>query len=165
MRRLAGVLAFALLVVGLSGSSAGSVAVAPPKSSAVLALVTTYNGSRLAWLDPATLRPLDRRSISLPGGAWSPVFSPGGRDIALGGLGTIGVKIVDARQMKVRARVAAARFTNRRLEPLGWRTGPISDAHLNFGDVARDVHRAPPWIRGPRPSPRPHAPRPPPARR
>ena len=120
MRRLAGVLAFALLVVGLSGSSAGSVAVAPPKSSAVLALVTTYNGSRLAWLDPATLRPLDRRSISLPGGAWSPVFSPGGRDIALGGLGTIGVKIVDARQMKVRARVAAARFTNRRLEPLAW---------------------------------------------
>jgi hypothetical protein len=120
MRRLVGVSIAALLVVGPSGSSAGSVPVASPKSSAVLALATTYNGSRLSWLDPATLRPLERRSIALPGGAWSPVFSPRGRYVALGGLGTSGVTIVDVRRMRVTARVAAARYTNRRLEPVAW---------------------------------------------
>jgi hypothetical protein len=122
MRRLAGVLAGALLVVGPGGSSAGSHAVAPPKTTSVLALVTTYNGSRLAWLDPATLRALKRPSVSIAGGAWSPVFSPSGKQVALGGLGTIGVTIVDVRRMKVAGRVAATPYVNRRLEPILWST-------------------------------------------
>jgi hypothetical protein len=122
MRRLAGVLAGALLVVGPSGSSAGSYTVAPPKSASVLALVTTYNGSRLTRLDPATLRPLAQPSVSIAGGAWSPVFSPSGKQVALGGLGSSGVTIVDLRRMRVAARVAAAPHVNRRLEPLLWST-------------------------------------------
>ena len=130
MRRVAGVLAFVLLAVGLGGSSARSVAVAqaPPKASAVLAIVDAYNGSRLVWLDPATLRPLERRSVPLPGGAWSAVYSPAGnavyppagRYLALGGLGSIGVRIVDLRRMKLTARMGAGRYTNRRLVPLAW---------------------------------------------
>lgn len=122
MRRVAGVFALVLLAVGLGGSSARSVAVAqaPPKASAVLAIVDVYNGSRLVWLDPATLRPLRRASVALPGRAWSPVFSPAGRYIALGGLGSIGIRIVDLRHMRVTARVAALRHSNRRLVPLAW---------------------------------------------
>jgi len=122
MRRVAGVLAFALLVIGLGGSSAESVAVAqtPPKSAAVLAIVETYNGSRLVWLDPLTLRPLERKAVQLPGGAWSPVYSPAGRYLALGGLSSIGIRIVDLRHMRVTARIAAGRYSNRRLVPLAW---------------------------------------------
>lgn len=122
MRRVVGVLALVLLAVGLGGSSARSVAVAqaPPKASAVLAIVDVYNSSRLVWLDPATLRPLRRASVALPGGAWSPVFSPAGRYIAFGGLGSIGIRIVDLRHMRVTVRVAALRYSNRRLVPLAW---------------------------------------------
>ena len=131
MRRVAVVFAFALVAAGLYGPAgkSGAVAQAPAKSSAVLALVEAFNGSRLVWLDPATLRPLKRASVALPPGgarspvyspAGSPVFSPAGRYIALGGLGSIGVRIVDLRQMRVTARVAAGRYSNRRLVPLAW---------------------------------------------
>lgn len=130
MRRVAGVLAFALVSAGLGGSAGESAAVAQvaPHASSVLAIADVYNGSRLVWLDPATLRPLERRSVPLPGGAWSavyspagsPVYSPAGRYLALGGLGSIGVRIVDLRRMKLTARMGAGRYTNRRLVPLAW---------------------------------------------
>lgn len=121
MRRVAGLFVFVLLAAGVSGSTRESVAVAKPPShaTAVLALVEAYNGSRLAWLDPATLRPLARRSVRLPGGAWEPVRSPTGRYLALGGPGTVGVRIVDLRRMKLTARVGRS-SSHRRLTPLAW---------------------------------------------
>ena len=123
MRRVMGVLAVVLVVLGLAGSSmgSGSVAQAPAKSSAELAIVPAYNGSRLAWLDPATLRPVKRASVALPGGAWSPVRSPAGQYVALGGVGSTGVRIVDVRRMKLTAQ-AARRSSQRYLRPLAWPT-------------------------------------------
>jgi hypothetical protein len=123
MRRVVGVLAFVLLVLGLGGSGTGigSVALAPTKSSAELAIVPAYNGSRLAWLDPATLRPLKRASVALPGGAWSPVRSPAGQHVALGGPGSTGVRIVDVRRMKLTGQIAR-RSSQRFLRPLAWPT-------------------------------------------
>lgn len=122
MRRVAVVFAFTLVAVGLGGSARESAAViqTPSKASAVLALVEVYNGSQLVWLDPATLRPLVKESVPLPGGAWSPVFSPAGRYVALGGPGSAGIRIVDLRRMKLTARVAARRYSNRRLVPVAW---------------------------------------------
>ena len=121
MRRIAALFAFLLLAAGVSGSARESVAVAktPGRTTAALALVETYSGSRLAWLDPATLRPLARRSVQLPGGAWEPVHSPNGRYLALGGPGAFGVRIVDLRRMKLTAAVGRS-SSQRRLTPLGW---------------------------------------------
>jgi hypothetical protein len=120
MRRVAGVLGFVLLLgLGGSGTSVGSIAPAPAKSSAELAIVPAYNGSRLAWLDPATLRPLERASLALPGGAFSPVLSPAGQYVALGGPGSTGVRIVDVRRLKLTAQVAR-RSSQRYLRPLAW---------------------------------------------
>ena len=123
MRRVGGVLAFVLVVVGLGGSGTGVSSVAPtsPKSSAELAIVAAYNGSRLAWLDPATLRPLKRPSVALPGGAWDPVVSPGGQYVAVGGVGSTGVRIVDLQRMRLTAQVAR-RSSQRDLRPLAWPT-------------------------------------------
>ncbi len=121
MRRVAVGLAFALVAAGVGGTGAENVAVAqiPPRATAVLALVAAYNGSRLAWLDPATLRPLAKGSVALPGGAWGPVFSPAGRYVALGGSGSVGIRIVDLRRMKLVAHVAR-RSSYRRVTPLAW---------------------------------------------
>jgi hypothetical protein len=117
-------LVFAFLAVGLGSSSGEGAAVAktlqtPPQSSAVLAIVGTYNGSRLAWLDPATLRPLKRPSVGLPGGAWSPVLSPAGRYVALGGHASTGIRIVDVKRMTLVSRVARGSAL-RYLTPLAW---------------------------------------------
>jgi len=122
MRHIARALAFALLAVAVGSSAQESVAVTltPVKASAVLALVESHNGSRLVWLNPVTLRPLAKGRVELPDGAWGPVFSPAGRYIALGGLGSTGIRIVDLRHMRVTARVAARRYSNRRLVPLAW---------------------------------------------
>ena len=122
MRRVAVIFALALVAAGAGGSAGESAAVARtvPKASAVLAIVEAYNGSRLLWLDPATLRPFTKRSVSLPGGAWSPVLSPAGRYVAVGGPGSVGIRIVDLRHMRVTARVAALRYSSRRLVPLAW---------------------------------------------
>jgi hypothetical protein len=121
MRRLAGLFVFALLAAGLGGSAAESVAVAqtPSHATAVLALVEAYNGSRLAWLDPVTLRPLDRRSVHLPGGAWAAVHSPTGQYVALGGPGSVGIRIVDLRRMRLTARLGRS-TSQRMLRPVAW---------------------------------------------
>lgn len=121
MHRIAGLFVFALLAAGLGGSARESVAVAktPPHATAVLAIVEAYNGSKLVWLDPATLRPLAKRSVALPGGAWSPIFSPAGRYVALGGPGSVGVRVVDVRRMKPVTQVSR-RGSHRRLTPLAW---------------------------------------------
>jgi hypothetical protein len=121
MRRVVGVLAFVLVLFGLVGSSTGSGSAVrvPAKSASELAIVPAYNGSRLAWLDPSTLRPLKRASVALPGGAWSPVRSPAGQYVALGGVGSTGVRVVDVRRMKLTAQVAR-RSSQRYLRPLAW---------------------------------------------
>jgi hypothetical protein len=123
MRRVAGILAFVLVALGLGGSSTGSgfVVQTASKSHAELAIVEAYNGSRLAWLDPATLRPLKMASVALPGGGWSPVVSPAGQYVAVGGIGSTGVRVVDVRRMKVTAHVAR-RSSQRYLRPLAWPT-------------------------------------------
>jgi hypothetical protein len=121
MQRIAGLLAFLLLAAGVGGSARESVAVAKTanRTAAVLALVETYSGSRLAWLDPATLRPLAGRSVQLPGGAWEPVHSPNGRFLALGGPGAFGIRIVDLKRMKLTAAVGRT-SSQRRVTPLAW---------------------------------------------
>lgn len=123
MRRVAGVFALVLSVLWLggSGTSIGALAPASPKSSAELAIVPAYNGSRLSWLDPATLKPLKKPSIALPGGAWSPVRSPASQYVAVGGVGSTGVRIIDVRRMKVTSQVAR-RSSQRYLRPLAWPT-------------------------------------------
>jgi hypothetical protein len=140
MRRVAGVIAFVLVLLGLGGSSTGSGSVlqVPAKSAAELAIVAAYNGSRLAWLDPATLRPLKRASVALPGGAWSPVRSPAGQYVALGGVGSTGVRIVDVGRMKLTAQVAR-RSSQRYLRPLAWPT----PRRLLVLDYAQNAQGAP----------------------
>jgi hypothetical protein len=142
MRRVAGVLAFVLLALGLggSGTSIGSAAPASPKSSAELAIVPAYNGSRLAWLDPSTLRPLKRASVTLPGGAWSPIRSPAGQYVAFGGVGSTGVRIVDVQRMKLTAQVAR-RSSQRYLRPLAWPT-PRRLLVLDYPQNARGAPEA-----------------------
>lgn len=121
MQRIGVFVAFVLVAAGLSGSAGESVAVAqaPPRAAAVLAIVDQSARPRLAWLDPASLRPLARRSLFLSYGAWSPVFSPAGRSLALGGGGPEGVRIVELAKMAVTARIAR-RSAFRGLRPLAW---------------------------------------------
>jgi len=140
MRRAAGLLVFALVAAGLAGSAREGTAVAqtPSKSPAVLALVEAYDGSKLVWLNPATLRPLAKASVSLPGGAWSPVFSPHGRYVAFGGPGSVGIRVVDVPRMKVVARLAPGP-SQRRITPLAW----PERRRLLVLDEPRDAHGAP----------------------
>jgi hypothetical protein len=121
MRRIGTVLVVSLVAAGLGGSTGQSVAVAktPPHAAAVLAITAGNATPRLAWLEPTTLRPLARRSVLLPYGAWGGVFSPAGRSLALGGGGPDGVRIVDVRRMKITARIAR-RTSARSLTPVSW---------------------------------------------
>jgi hypothetical protein len=120
MRRVAAAVTIGL-VAGLAGSASESVATlhSPPHAKAVLAIVWGPSQPRLRWVDPATLRPLPRRSVELPFGGWSPVFAPGGRQVALGSSGRGGVHVIDLRRMRVAARVART-STNRSLTPIAW---------------------------------------------
>jgi hypothetical protein len=89
----------------------------------MLALTEWPNGgARLAWLDPATLRPSDRGVVQLPGGVWSPVFAPGGERVALGGQGSEGIRIVDVAHMRVLGRVGRT-SADRSLVPIAWPVG------------------------------------------
>lgn len=122
MRRFAILLALVLFAALVSGSARESAAVAkpPPKATAVLAITGGNAVPRLAWLDPATLRQLPgRRSLELPYGGWSPLLSPSGRVVALGGGGADGVRLVDVRGMKITARIAR-RSATRSLTPILW---------------------------------------------
>jgi hypothetical protein len=110
----------ALLAVAGLGCSGGEtkepvVAKASRPDSEVLAIF----GERLASFDPRTLEQVSRESLSLPGGAWSPVFSPTGELVAVGGRGNAGVQIIDPGRLKVVGRLARA-SAERSLEPLAW---------------------------------------------
>jgi hypothetical protein len=120
MRRVAIALA-ACVLAGLAGSTgdSGAVVVSHQKATATLAITGGNAIPRLAWLDPATLRPLPRRSIELPYGASSPAYSPAGNQLALGGGGPDGVRIVDLRLMRITARIAP-RPSDRMLSPVSW---------------------------------------------
>jgi hypothetical protein len=121
MRRFAALFVLVLLLACVGGSARESVAVAkpPPRATAVFAITGGQAIPRLAWLDPATLKRLPRRSLELPYGGWSPVFSPSGRLLALGGNGPDGIRIVDVRRMKITARIAR-RTSTRSLTPISW---------------------------------------------
>lgn len=122
MRRIAALAVLAIAIAGAGASGAESSApVTLARSSAVLAIVPAdaRDYTRLAWLDPATLKQLPRGSVQLPSGGWSPVLSPARRYVALGGAGTAGIRIVDVRSMKVVARVARQPW-NRQVRPLAW---------------------------------------------
>lgn len=121
MRRIGIVFVVSLVAAGLGGSTGPSAAVAkaPPHATAVLAITAGNATPRLAWLEPTTLRPLARRSVLLPYGAWGAVIAPGGRTVALGGGGPDGVRIVDVRRMKLTGRIAR-RTSDRLLTPLSW---------------------------------------------
>jgi hypothetical protein len=120
MRRIAVVVTVGLLM-GLAGSAGESVARlhSPPHATAVLAIVSGPSQPRLTWVDPATLRPLTRRSVALPYGGWSPVLARNGRLLALGGSARGGVQVLDLRRMKVAARIAQSR-SNRSFTPVAW---------------------------------------------
>lgn len=148
MRRI-GLLAVAVLLVlaaGLAAALARSEGeqVAPAKvprpESSVLAIIESeVEGSRLAWLDPRTLRLLPKGSIRLSGGAWAPVFAPSGTMVALGGLGAEGLRIVDIDAMRLVSR-AARRVDSRSLQPLAWladrRLIALDFAHMQGPGVA-----------------------------
>lgn len=128
MRRvwLIGVAALLALGVGLVAALGGgeeerrTASDTPRAPSAMLAVIGgEAEGSRLAWLEPRTLRQLRRRSVPLGGDAWSPVFSPSGGMVALGGRGAEGVRIVDLERMRLIGR-AARGVDGRSIQPLAW---------------------------------------------
>lgn len=109
--RGAAVLTLVVLLLASSGCSHDPERTLSPgrlSDAPVLALIERPNGgARLAWLDPATLRPRDRGVVQLPGGVWSPVFAPAGERVALG-RGNEGIRIVDLAEMRLVDRVARA---------------------------------------------------------
>jgi hypothetical protein len=122
MRRAAVVTLVGLLLASSGCSESADRAVSPAHLSGapLLALTEQPNGStRLGWLDPATLQPLERRSIQLAGGAWSPVMAPAGERVAVGGRGNKGIRIVDVAEMRFVGRVARS-SADRSLVPLAW---------------------------------------------
>jgi hypothetical protein len=105
---------------GCSGDAGHAIATADLSQSPLLALIDQPNGgARLGWLDPATLRPLGRGAVHLPGDAWSPVLAPAGERVALGGRGNKGIRIVDVADNRALGRVARA-SADRSLVPLAW---------------------------------------------
>jgi hypothetical protein len=121
--RGAPVLTLVVLLLASSGCSHDPERTLSPgrlSDAPVLALIERPNGgTRLAWLDPATLRPRDRGVVQLPGGVWSPVFAPAGERVALGGRGNVGIRIVDLAEMRLVGRVARA-SGDLSLVPLAW---------------------------------------------
>lgn len=107
-----------------------AVAEASRSDSEVLAILE----DRLASRDPRTLEELSRKSVPLPGSGWSPVFSPTGDLVAVGGRGN--VHIVDPARIKLVGRVARA-AADRTLEPLAW----LDQHHLLALEFA--------WMQGP----------------
>lgn len=105
--------------LGCSGDEGHVVASGHPTGSPVLVMMEHPGGSRLEWLDPATLEPVRRGSVQLPGDAWSPVFGPAGWRVALGGRGNQGIRIVDVTRAKVVGRVART-SVELSLVPLAW---------------------------------------------
>jgi hypothetical protein len=122
MRRAAVLTLVGLLLASSGCSESADRAVSPAHLSGapLLALTEQPNGgTRLGWLDPATLQPLERRSIQLAGGAWSPVMAPAGERVALGGRGNKGIRILDVAEARFVGRVARS-SADLSLVPLAW---------------------------------------------
>jgi hypothetical protein len=121
--RAATVLMLVVLLLASSGCSQDAERALSPgnvSDAPVLALTERPNGgARLAWLDPGTLGPLERRFVQLSGGVWSPVLAVDGARVALGGRGNEGIRIVDVAHMMRLSRVARA-SPDRSLVPIDW---------------------------------------------
>ena len=101
---------YAAILVALSAAMAVSLpgGAATPRRSPVLALIGNGTTESLAWLDPATLRPLrGRRSQVYVGLHDIPhAFSPDGSLLAMGSGRTSSVVVVDLARMRMVGRIA-----------------------------------------------------------
>ena len=120
MRRIA------LLLAGIGLFAAGSVGptVAKAKEPAVVhttAELAVVGGEiqqpKLAWLQPETLRQLNRGVVKLDG-SQSPVLSPNGAKVAVGSA-LMGIRIADVRRMKL-LRGSIAKRTGWEVSPIAW---------------------------------------------
>ena len=116
----------ALLVAGASGSVGGHVAAAKgPEpgvvyASAVLALVGgEIEQPKLVWLNPRTLKRIGREAVPLGREAHSPVLSPTGGRVAVGGSSADGIRIADVYRMKLLSRLAR-RSGSWTVAPIAW---------------------------------------------
>jgi hypothetical protein len=116
----------ALLVAGASGSVGERVAAAKgPElgvvhASAVLALVGgEVEQAKLVWLNPRTLKRIGRESVLLGGNAFSPVLSPTGGRVAVGGSSAGGIQVADVSRMKLLSRLAR-RSGSWWVAPIAW---------------------------------------------
>jgi hypothetical protein len=117
-----GALLFLVFSAGVAGSVGQPVAAAKAptvvRATAVLAIVAGQQ-PKLVWLNPRTLKRLKRGAVVLPGYAGSPVFSPTGGRVALGGSDFSGIRIVDVFRMKLVSRMSRRAWE---AAPIAWPT-------------------------------------------
>jgi len=115
---LALLLAGAPASVGERGASAKGPLPEVAYASAVLALVDgEIEQPKLVWLNPRTLKRVGREAVRLSGDAHSPVLSPTGGRVAIGGVD--GIRIADVYRMKVLSRLAR-RGASWTVSPIAW---------------------------------------------
>jgi hypothetical protein len=126
MKRATLLLFASLIAGGIAGSAGQPVAAAKgpaaevAHASAVLALVGgEVEQAKLVWLNPRTLKRIGRESVLLGGNAFSPVLSPTGGRVAVGGSSTDGIRIADVFRMKLLSRLAR-RSGSWMVSPIAW---------------------------------------------
>jgi hypothetical protein len=118
MKRVA-VLLLVVLAAGAGGPGREHAAFAKPAPAyAVLALVDDSTQTKLAWLDPRTLKRIQTDAAPIGEGR-APVLSPAGKKVAVGGPSARGLRIVDVNRMKIVARIARREGTWS-VTPLAW---------------------------------------------